>query len=143
MKLTRVLGCLFFLTWCLSAQPDESDILKKLNADWISCYVTHNTKLLESILADDIILTDPTGGVFDKKKMLAGITGPNLTVLSDHVDDVTVRLFGAIAIVNARTTYVFKTDGKQMTGHNCYMDVYAKRNGSWKCVAAHVSALKD
>src|SRR5437879_3728591 len=119
MRLSRVFGCLLVLASHLYAQGDDSDIVKKLNADWISCYVTRNTTLLEGILADDIVLTDPTGAVFDKKAMLAGLNNPDLTVLSDHVDEVTVRLFGTMAIVNARTTFVFKTKEGQMTGHNC------------------------
>lgn len=129
MRLSGVFSCLLVLASHLHAQTDDSEVVKKLNADWISCYVTHNTTLLEGILADDIVLTDPTGAVFDKKAMLAGLNNPELTVLSDHVDEVTVRLFGNAAIVNARTTFLFKTKEGQMAGHNCYMDVYLKRDG--------------
>ena len=139
--LPRILVSLLLLASPSLAQTDDSDIVKKLNADWINCYVTRDTTRLASILADDMILNDPTGAVFDKKAMLDGLQ--NLTVLSDHVDEVTVRLFGPTAIVNARTTFVFKANGAQMTGHNTYMDGYIKRDGQWKCVAAHVSLLKQ
>ena len=143
MKLARLFGCFLVLACPLCAQKDDCEIVKKLNADWINSYVTGDATVLEGILADDMILTDPTNTVFDKKAMLAGFNNRDVTVLSDHVDEVTVRLFGATAIVNARTTYVFKTKTGQTTGHNCYMDVYIKRDGRWKCVAAHVSLLKQ
>jgi len=117
MKLSRLFGCFLVLASPLCAQKDDSEIVKKLNADWINCYVTRDRSLLESILANDIVLTDPTGAIFDKKAMLDGLNNPDLSVLSDHVDEVTVRLFGpTTAIVNARTTFVFKTKTEQVTG---------------------------
>jgi hypothetical protein len=42
---------------------------------------------------------------------------------------------GDFAIIHARTTYT-KADGKAGAGR--YTDMWALRNGSWLCVAAHV-----
>jgi hypothetical protein len=32
-------------------------------------------------------------------------------------------------------------DGKDITGKNCYQDVYIKRKGRWVAIAAHVTLL--
>jgi len=42
---------------------------------------------------------------------------------------------GAIALIHGRTTYIRK-DG-QAAGR--YTDVWARRQGQWRCVAAHVT----
>jgi len=43
---------------------------------------------------------------------------------------------GDVAIVHARTTFTL-ADGKPGSGR--YTDVWARRNGRWQAVAAHVT----
>jgi hypothetical protein len=49
---------------------------------------------------------------------------------------VELRILGDVAIVHARTTYT-TADGRAAAGR--YTDVWAKRNGAWLAVAAHVT----
>ena len=46
------------------------------------------------------------------------------------------RILGDVAIVHARTTYT-TADGRAAAGR--YTDVWAKRNGAWLAVSAHVT----
>ena len=57
-----------------------------------------------------------------------------ITHLAAH--DINIRLLGDVAIIHARTTYTL-ADGAQGSGR--YTDVWAKRNGRWLAVAAHVT----
>ena len=47
-----------------------------------------------------------------------------------------VRLMGDVAIIHARTTYT-TSDGAPGSGR--YTDVWARRNGTWLAVSAHVT----
>jgi len=49
---------------------------------------------------------------------------------------VQVRIMGDVAIIHARTTYT-TPDGHERSGR--YTDVWARRNGRWLAVSAHVT----
>ena len=50
--------------------------------------------------------------------------------------DVNVRLMGELAIIHARTTYTLP-HGRPGAGR--YTDVWARRDGRWLAVSAHVT----
>ena len=50
--------------------------------------------------------------------------------------DVRVRILGDVAIIHARTSYATAT-GEQRNGR--YTDVWARRNGRWLAISAHVT----
>jgi len=59
-----------------------------------------------------------------------------VTITGLAIDDVKVRILGDVAIIHARTTY--KTaDGERRNGR--YTDVWARRDGKWLAVSAHVT----
>jgi hypothetical protein len=47
-----------------------------------------------------------------------------------------VRVIGDCAVINARTSYRM-ADGRAAAGR--YTDVWARRNGQWLAIAAHVT----
>jgi len=49
---------------------------------------------------------------------------------------VKIRIMGDVAIIHARTTYTMP-DGRAASGR--YTDVWARRNGRWLAVSAHVT----
>jgi ketosteroid isomerase-like protein len=52
------------------------------------------------------------------------------------VKDVKVRILGDVAIIHARTSYT-TAEGEQRNGR--YTDVWARRDGKWLAVSAHVT----
>jgi ketosteroid isomerase-like protein len=59
-----------------------------------------------------------------------------VTISGLTAHDVRVRILGDVAIIHARTSYTTGT-GEQRSGR--YTDVWARRNGRWLAVAAHVT----
>jgi ketosteroid isomerase-like protein len=59
-----------------------------------------------------------------------------VTVRGLRAEEVKIRLMGDVAIVHARTTYT-SVEGKPGSGR--YTDVWARRNGQWLAVSAHVT----
>ena len=125
----------------LCAQTRDSDIIKQLNANWMRSYAKRDTATLARILDDDIVLISPRGAKMTKKDILANIMLPNQEIVSVVVDSVTVRMIDRVGVLTAYTTFVSKANGKEMTGKNCFSDVYVHRNGKWTVTAAHVTML--
>jgi hypothetical protein len=122
------------------SQNKNADKLKRLNQQWIHSLITKDTTILSNILADDFILISPNGGRMTKSDNLNSLK--TLEVISDNIDSVDVRLLtNDVGLVTAYTTFVIKSNDKNVRARNCYQDVYVKRNGKWFAVAAHVTLL--
>jgi uncharacterized protein (TIGR02246 family) len=145
MKSVLLLSIFFALfTDACFAQNKDIEQIKKLNADWLNAYPKRDSTLLSSILADDFMMVSPDGSKQTKKDNLLNIMLPSIETISVSFDNVEVRLLTPyVAVLNAWANFVFKANGKEMTGRNCYQDVYMKRKGKWLAVSAHVTSLNS
>jgi ketosteroid isomerase-like protein len=117
------------------AMKNDMTTLLELNQDYIRSVQTSDVGRLEEILADDFLCSLPDGSLLDRKRFLEQTARP-VTISNLEAHDVNVRLMGDFAIVHARTTY--KTaDGRSGSGR--YTDVWARRDGRWLAVSAHVT----
>jgi ketosteroid isomerase-like protein len=113
----------------------DVDTLLRLNADYIRSVQTCDVARFDEILADDFFCTNPDGSFIDRGDFLKQTARPvSIADLAAH--DVNVRLIGDCAIIHARTTYRM-ADGRPGSGR--YTDIWARRNGRWLAVAAHVT----
>lgn len=123
------------------AQSKDIEAIKSLNEAWLKSYPARDSLTLSKILADDFILVNPRGISMTKREVLHSLNSPDVQTVSVQIDSVGVRLFGKIGLITCKTTFVLKMNNKESTGKNCYSDLYAKRNGRWSAVAAHVTLL--
>lgn len=113
----------------------DLDTLVQLNLDYINSVKTSNAGRFREILADDFLCTQANGALVDRDQFLVNTEkAPRMVSLEAH--DVNVRVLGDFAIIHARTTFTL-ADGASGSGR--YTDVWAKRNGQWLAVAAHVT----
>lgn len=121
--------------------PDQNtaasdlDALVALNAEYIRSVHMSDVKRFEEILADDFLCSLPDGTLLDRPKFLAHTAKP-VTISDLAVHDVQVRLMGDFAIVHARITFTLPD---RRSGEGRYTDVWARRDGRWLAVAAHVT----
>jgi ketosteroid isomerase-like protein len=113
----------------------DLETLTKLNDDYIRSVQTSDVQRFSEILADDFLCSQPDGSLLDRAQFLAQTARP-VTISNLQAHDVKVRLMGDFAIVHARTTYT-TADGRTASGR--YTDVWARRNGRWLAVSAHVT----
>jgi ketosteroid isomerase-like protein len=119
----------------LTPATSDLDMLLQLNADYIRSVQNSDVARFDQILADDFVCTNPDGSLVDRANFLMQTARPvAITGLAAH--DVNVRLMGDCAIIHARTSYRMP-DGRTAAGR--YTDVWARRNGRWLAVAAHVT----
>jgi ketosteroid isomerase-like protein len=118
-----------------TAIHSDFDVLSALNRDYIHSVQHGDVRWFDEILAEDFLCSNPDGSLVDKKQFLAQTARP-VTITGLEAQDVKVRLLGDVAIIHARTSYT-TADGAQRYGR--YTDVWARRNGKWLAVSAHVT----
>jgi ketosteroid isomerase-like protein len=116
---------------------NDHDTLVELNRDYIRSVQTSDVRRFEELLADDFLCSNPDGSLVDRKDFLKQTAMP-VKISGLEARDVNIRLMGDFAIIHARTTYTLP-DGRAGAGR--YTDVWARRNGRWLCVSAHVTRL--
>jgi ketosteroid isomerase-like protein len=109
--------------------------LLELNEDYIRSVQTSDVRRFDEILADDFLCSNPDGSLIDRARFLEQTARP-VTISNLRAHDVDVRLMGDFAIIHGRTSYT-APDGRSGSGR--YTDVWARRDGRWLAVSAHVT----
>jgi ketosteroid isomerase-like protein len=118
-----------------TVERNDIDELTLLNRDYVHSVRHGDVRRFDEILAEDFLCSNPDGSLVDKNQFLAQTARP-VTISGLSVHDVRVRILGEVAIIHARTSYT-TADGEPRNGR--YTDVWARRNGKWLAVSAHVT----
>jgi ketosteroid isomerase-like protein len=114
---------------------DDHTILTRLNEDYIRSVQQGDVGRFSELLADDFLCSDPDGALIDRAAFLARTAQP-VTISGLEAQDVLIRVLNDVAIIHARTAYR-TSDGTAR--HGRYTDIWARRDGRWLAVAAHVT----
>src|SRR3954468_4378092 len=117
------------------ATGTDLEVLTELNRDYIRSVQMSDVCRFDEILADDFLCSNPDGTLIDRSAFLRQTAQP-VTIANLTAHDVNIRLLGDVAIIHARTTYTM-ADGRAGSGR--YTDVWARREGRWLAVSAHVT----
>ena len=115
---------------------NDLEELARLNALYIDSVAEANAAQFEPILAADFVCSNPDGSLVDRTQFLAQTA--RASKLKIDVSDVRIRLLGDVAIIHAMTMFTLP-DAR--TGRGRYTDVWARRNGRWLAVSAHVTRI--
>ena len=118
-----------------ATEAADLEVLTSLNRDYIRSVQNGDVRRFDEILATDFRCSNPDGSLVDRSGFLAQTTRP-VTISNLAAYDVEIRMFGDIAIIHARTSY---TTGDGRPGAGRYTDVWARQNGEWRAVSAHVT----
>jgi ketosteroid isomerase-like protein len=109
--------------------------LTSLNLDYVNAVQKSDVGRFEQILAEDFYCSNPDKSLVDRSGFLKQTAAP-VAIKNLAAHDVNIRLMGDFAIIHARTSYTMP-DGTPGSGR--YTDVWARRDGRWLAVSAHVS----
>jgi ketosteroid isomerase-like protein len=90
---------------------------------------------LELIYADDLIYTNATGALLTKAQHLGDLKGRALNFRSFQHDDVQVTVHGNTGVVTGISTSAVDYKGTVSSSPRRFVNVYAKEDGRWLCVA--------
>jgi ketosteroid isomerase-like protein len=109
--------------------------LTSLNRDYVDSVQNSDVKRFDEILAADFYCSNPDKSLVDRAGFLKQAAIP-VTIKNLEAHDVRIRVMGDFAIIHASTSYT-TPDGKPASGR--YTDCWARQNGRWLAVSAHVS----
>ena len=109
--------------------------LYQLNEQYIDAVVNADVSWYRQHLADDFVCIDSEGTVFNKDAFLEHTSrGPY--VANYRLEDVTVRIYGETALVQATGRFTRKDGAPGMCR---YIDVYVRSGDDWKVVSAQIT----
>ena len=116
---------------------DKSDELRlrRLNQEYVDAFMIADVEWYREHLADDFIVIESDGSVFNKAEFLTNTAkGPD--VVDYQLQEVDVRIYGSVALVQATGLWTRKDGSK---GLSRYTDVYVKQGDDWKTVSAQIT----
>jgi ketosteroid isomerase-like protein len=120
------------------ADPGSARILA-LEAKWNDAYKIGDVSTMESLLAEDLIITVEDGSTFSKAGYLAHTADSALKVLISDLSDVKVRMHGTVAVVTGAYHEKGTSKGKSYESRDRFTDVWMKTASGWQVIASHYS----
>jgi len=113
----------------------QIDELTALNLDFVASAQNSDVRRFDEILAPEFYCSNPDKSLVDRAAFLEQTAKP-VAIKNLQAHDVKIRIMGHFAIIHAATSYT-TPDGQQ--AHGRYTDCWAKQNGKWLAVSAHVT----
>jgi ketosteroid isomerase-like protein len=114
----------------------DQDILIQMERDWDAALRRNDVKFIDSILADEFIVTYDDGARGDRTTELAFAATFNPKGESSRLDEFIVKEFGSTAIVWFTLHLTGPVNGQMVEVALRYADVYVLRDAKWKCVSS-------
>jgi len=135
---------LLLILWpsIFSVAQQKSDAASKVlaaEAKWNEAYKRNDVGALNSLLADDFIITVEDGSTFSKAGYIAYASEGVLRVEISEMSNLKVILHGDVAIVTGAYHEKGMTKGKPYEYHDRLTDVWLNTDGKWQLIAAHYS----
>jgi ketosteroid isomerase-like protein len=123
-----------------TADGVEEQALYQLERDWAAANMKKDTAVIDKFLAKDFV-SDFDGRTLNKAQLLAQIKSNPAKIESIENSDMVTMVFGDTAVVRGVYTEKSTTNGKDSSVKGRYTEVYAKRDGRWRCVTQYATKL--
>jgi ketosteroid isomerase-like protein len=114
----------------------DQDILMQLERDWDEAFHRKDVGFIETILADEFVVTYDDGSRADKSKELRLAAEFDQQIDSSVLDEFIVKVYGDTAVVWFTQHLVGPSKGRSLALTLRYVDMFVMRAGRWQCVAS-------
>jgi len=111
---------------------NDIDELTALNLDFVASVQNSDVRRFDEILAPEFYCSNPDKSLVDRAAFLEQTAKP-VAIKNLQAHDVKIRM----ATSPSSTLHSTTPDGQQ--AHGRYTDCWAKQNGKWLAVSAHVT----
>jgi ketosteroid isomerase-like protein len=144
---------LFFLASPLAALAQGSDAAKpdaemekaimKMEQEMSAALTKPDVDTAAKMLADNFYAVNPDGSTQGKSQFLADLKSGKFKLESNKLDEMKVHAASAdLAIVTYRSTDKGSYDGHDLSGQYRWLDVLAKRGGTWQFIVSQGTKLE-
>ena len=113
----------------------------QLERDWDEALRRKDAKFIETLLADEFLVTYAEGARADKAKELQMAVEFNQQIDSSTLDEFVIKIYGETAVVWFTQHLVGPSQGRPLALTFRYMDVWVLRAGRWQCVASQTTKV--
>jgi hypothetical protein len=135
--------CLGLAAFAYAADPgsDEHGKILALENAWNQAQMHHDSKALDTLVADTFIYTDYDGTVMNKAQFLADIKDPEYkaSMVANENEKVFSYQSAAVVVGTYHTKGTYK--GKAFEHYGRFTDTWVNQSGNWQCVASHTTLL--
>jgi ketosteroid isomerase-like protein len=144
MRQTGLLMAFICVASLLVMGQDDSSVQSKviaLEKAWNQAYKAGDTKALDGILDDQIVLINDDGSVQTKAEFLKTVKKSDSQEQQVAPESMSVHVFGSAAIA----TGVFRAKGveagKPYVRRERFVDTWVNKGGKWVCVATNATPV--
>jgi ketosteroid isomerase-like protein len=145
LLIVPVCGFAVFLPAQTEADPATKSKIIALEQLWNQAYKSGDTKALDTILDDAIVLVNDDGSLQTKTEFLASVKAstPQPTAQQQQVvpETFNVRVFGNVAIATGVMRVKGVEDGKPYTRRERFVDTWLLKHGTWVCVGTNATPV--
>jgi ketosteroid isomerase-like protein len=145
MKLRLWLVVTVLLTSCASIvsvaqqKTEAASKILALEAKWNEAYKRNDLATMNSLLAEDFMITVEDGTTYSKSGYIA-IAGNGATRIEiSEMSNLKVNLHGNVAVVTGAYHERGTLNGKPYEYHDRLTDVWMNSDGKWQVIASHYS----
>jgi ketosteroid isomerase-like protein len=139
-----VAGLLYASAVSVVAQEDEAAARAQvlaLEKAWNQAYKAGDTKALDAILDNSLVLVEDDGSLKTKSEFLGSVKSSNVNQEQVAPESLTVRVFGDTAISIGVIAVKETKGGKAVIHRERFIDTWIKKNGSWICIATDATPM--
>jgi ketosteroid isomerase-like protein len=143
---------LLFLCLAAGGAMSQSDVdaaaksrIVAMEQLWNQAYKSADTKALDSILDDAIVLVNDDGSVQTKAEFLASVksSASETSAQQQQVapESLRVRIFGSVAIASGVMRVKGGENGKAYTRRERFVDTWIKKGNTWVCIGTNATPV--
>jgi ketosteroid isomerase-like protein len=121
----------------------ETEVLKKLNLEWMNAYTKRDTAFLERYMSDDYVGTFPDGTVHDKKSEIEAVMSGAVAITEMTPSEMKVRVYRDAAVMTGQSTIKARVNDQNVSDQFRFTDVWIKFGEHWRAVASQVTRVEN
>lgn len=123
-----------------SSKIEIEQQLRQMNDDWVKALVRRDAATLDLIMADDFFFAYPMEGD-DKAQFIGDVVSGDVRVEFLTRENVSVRIWGATAVLTAKDSAKWSYKGRDFSGHYKIVHIYSLRNDRWQLVSVQACPI--
>lgn len=128
-----------------NAQPSETrqdkEALLRLTDEITRAKSKRDVALLDRVLADEFVFTNPAGLFANKTDYIEGANADRATYESVTNLDQVVNVYGDAAVMAGSTTVKGRYEGQDIGGRFRFTSMFVRRKDGWQCVATQLTRI--
>jgi ketosteroid isomerase-like protein len=118
----------------INRDAETQSQIETLERRFIEACLKNDTRVLDSILAEDFVFTDPSGVNLTKQEWLADLASGDFIFEAVEIEGLRVNLREDTAMVYVSLRLKAQAKKAAYAGTYSAMDVYENREGEWKMI---------